>query len=782
MTHGANSITLLRAKQPLAKQFAADGSEVAHSLARQHQFKSVTPTSWDDVLQVVRWMETDRYTCMVCGMVADHVQPSGWYRRLKFDRGSDAATCLDRHIQMLPFDIDGLELDTGGCSSSEEIARLVVDRVMQDIGYPSTPTAVFQWSGSAGLKPGVRMRLLLWNEVPVPLERMAVLAQNVPYLDASIYEPHQPIYWSAPLFDDPAMDPFRGSPRSGVAVGEPQSFIPPGATLLQAPAHLGAYTTGTSSLSTAAPPAPERKDPALEALRSAGMVLDTMEPGKVKIRCPWSQEHSDPTQVEAAYFEANYNGFDRPSFVCLHNTCRKASRDHTQLVGWLQQTGLTAERIDPHGSPRGPERGGAGYPDVSKKNENGVWVADGIKGTERNVRKYLSHVGLRVRFNALSSEVEIMGWLKPLSGAAALSWLIDAMHREGLPNPQSVVTRAIDAIAQDDIYHPFDDWWAALPAWDGQDYIERLAGTLTTENDLWWRSALRLWLTQVAQTTAEPGKEPAELVLTFVGGQGVGKTRWFRSLLPDQFVRGSTYLDPTNKDSVIAATAPIICELGELDAMLPGKSAHARNEVFKAFMSQHVDRYRPPYGRSEIMRPRRTVFGGSTNEREFLTDPTGSRRFLPIVAHTIDWQHGIDLAQLWAQVAHEHAHGAQWWADRETQTWLRTYAQEFRDHSPVYLDTISLLEETGRPPMQVVGSAHPPRGYVAVSTSTIARVLGLDAGRTSSRVTREIGHALRDWTGQDPRAKCAGVRRSWIVPWSPSMNIAPEVLRQQAQA
>jgi predicted P-loop ATPase len=102
-------------------------------------------------------------------------------------------------------------------------------------------------------------------------------------------------------------------------------------------------------------------------------------------------------------------------------------------------------------------------------------------------------------------------------------------------------------------------------------------------------------------------------------------------------------------------------DLGELEALKTSVL------TVKNFVSLQRDRYKPPYGKHYIWRPRRMVFVGDTNEDEFLRDPTGARRFWPFECYGVD----IDLLarnrdQLWAEAVRALEDGEQWWIDRGT--------------------------------------------------------------------------------------------------------------------
>ncbi|APB34908.1 Putative P-loop ATPase, partial [Gloeomargarita lithophora Alchichica-D10] len=107
-------------------------------------------------------------------------------------------------------------------------------------------------------------------------------------------------------------------------------------------------------------------------------------------------------------------------------------------------------------------------------------------------------------------------------------------------------------------------------------------------------------------------------------------------------------------------------EWSEFDQVIGQRQA----SQIKSFLSRRVDRFRPPYGRMVREYPRRGVICGSTNQPEFLNDPTGSRRFWVIPTGTAR----IDTALLqrerdgiWAAAVQAYKDGEQWWLDYDLE-------------------------------------------------------------------------------------------------------------------
>jgi len=201
--------------------------------------------------------------------------------------------------------------------------------------------------------------------------------------------------------------------------------------------------------------------------------------------------------------------------------------------------------------------------------------------------------------------------------------------------------------------------------WDGLPrlgtWLQRYAGA----PDAHTTSMIGIWtLIAAVARILRPGCQ-ADHVLILEGGQGEGKSELIRTLAGAYYLPQLPNLLGERPGQELQGHWLI--EIAELDAF----RGIAVSRI-KDFVSRTVDVYRPSYGRCSIHRPRQCVFIGTTNEETYLRDPTGGRRFWPVMTHDLDAQAlARDRDALWAEAVLEYRRGVSWWPDRSWWPALR---------------------------------------------------------------------------------------------------------------
>lgn len=224
-------------------------------------------------------------------------------------------------------------------------------------------------------------------------------------------------------------------------------------------------------------------------------------------------------------------------------------------------------------------------------------------------------------------------------------------------------------VARQHPYHPIRDYLQSL-TWDGVPRIDRLLVQYVGAEDVPLNRALaRRWLFGCIARVMRPGCQ-MDTTLILVGKQGAGKSSFFRSMVPRANWFSDTAMDLASKDAFQQLHGVWIYEVAELSA-LRVKDA----ESVKAFLTARVDRYRPAYARNMIRIERQVVFVGTTNEAEFLDDPTGARRFWPVQVDAIKLDElERDRDQLWAEafeLFETEGSSARWHLTEEEASWMQ---------------------------------------------------------------------------------------------------------------
>ena len=226
---------------------------------------------------------------------------------------------------------------------------------------------------------------------------------------------------------------------------------------------------------------------------------------------------------------------------------------------------------------------------------------------------------------------------------------------------RSAVADALELAAREQTFHPVKDYLENL-YWDGVERLDTmLIDYLQAEDTPFVRAVSRKWMVAGCKRIFEPGCKFDTMLVLISPGQGRGKSLLGDILAGEWFKDGLR--DITGKDALQELQGKWIVELGELSGL-----KKAENETVKQFLSCRKDTYRPSYGRYALDFPRQCIFLGSTNDREFITDETGGRRFWPVEIHgsaetTTERMEGLRIVRdlLWAEAMERYRQGEKTW-------------------------------------------------------------------------------------------------------------------------
>ena len=373
--------------------------------------------------------------------------------------------------------------------------------------------------------------------------------------------------------------------------------------------------------------------------------------------------------------------------------------------------------------------------------------------TWENLEWLLTQYGIKSRYNEISKDVVVTipgkDYGNDASANSALTEIVSLCARNGMPSGSCA--EYVKLIAMSNRYNPASEFITAKP-WDGVSRIYDLCDTLETAEGFDRSLVLmmvRRWLISAVAAAMQPTGFYSKGVLVLQGEQSLGKTAWFRSLVPPtlrELIKVGATIDPANKDSVSSAIGRWMVELGELDATFR-KSDIAR---LKSFISQDRDEIRRPYDRLESTYQRRTVFFASVNPKHFLADDTGNVRWWTIPVTRINYEHDIDMQQVWAEVAQLYREGERWWMNAEEEAMLEQVNKEHEAIDPVE-EMILMRYEWG---------CDRPAAYTDRTATQVLQEIGYD--KPNKAQTTHCAGVLRKLTGKPARK--SGSNRLFSIP------------------
>lgn len=228
-------------------------------------------------------------------------------------------------------------------------------------------------------------------------------------------------------------------------------------------------------------------------------------------------------------------------------------------------------------------------------------------------------------------------------------------------------------------HHPFKDYLATLPEWDGTDRVTMLGARISGKS-MWLNGFHRWMLGMVAQWLGYPARCANALAPILISAeQGMCKSTFCSILLPEEL--RAYYTDKFAITSTSGCEQKIstfgLINMDEFD-----QYTERMLTLLKNLMQMKKVNYRKCFKAYFSDLPRIASFIGTSNEKSLLTDETGSRRFLCIeIEKPIDCS-PIDYTQLYAQLKFELESGKRYWLSKEEELEIEQHNRAFYRHSP----------------------------------------------------------------------------------------------------
>lgn len=304
---------------------------------------------------------------------------------------------------------------------------------------------------------------------------------------------------------------------------------------------------------------------------------------------------------------------------------------------------------------------------IKYRKQGDVAIFGGVKQCNRNIKRYIAFRDILhdIRYNEFSGQPE------RLRSRAPEKWervtdrdLLELITRiEKTARKETGVCSDLQAVSEWNIKkefiadcilegarraHPVKELLEGLQ-WDGKPRISTLLpDVLGADNNSYTAAAMRATLLGVISRIYDPGTK-FDYMLILQGKQGAGKSSFLKSLaIREEWYGaiGAAHVigEGATKKLGEDAAGKLILEYEELDGI-----RRAAASQLKAMITRTDDQYRQAYRIYSESHPRQYVIAGTTNDAQYLSDPTGNRRFLPIPITKKGFLDRPTVLQVWAE-------------------------------------------------------------------------------------------------------------------------------------
>ena len=262
-------------------------------------------------------------------------------------------------------------------------------------------------------------------------------------------------------------------------------------------------------------------------------------------------------------------------------------------------------------------------------------------------------------------------------------------------------------------YHPFRFYLEHLLPWTEEqgDNIMELSLSVNVKGDsdeqFLFAEYLKKWLVAMVASWMDD-RVVNNVMLILIGPQGAYKTTWFAHLLPPQlreYFYTKTNSGMVSKDDLLTLSQYGLMCWEELDSM----QLKELNKL-KAVMTMPSINERAAYAHYHENRPHLASFCGTGNNVQFLSDPTGTRRWLPFEVENIDspMSSPFNYEGIYSQAYALYRQGFRYWFDRNEILRLSQHNQQFETARSEH----ELIDEYFRQPVGIEGGEYLPASVI----------------------------------------------------------------------
>ena len=318
-----------------------------------------------------------------------------------------------------------------------------------------------------------------------------------------------------------------------------------------------------------------------------------------------------------------------------------------------------------------------------KKSESSV-------GDVRDIRDYLTTHEVKTRYNVITRKYEIYNedtdtWCEKTDRMESTLYcrITEEIGKRIL---KSDLHQLLGSEFSPE-YNPFVDYLTSLPPIpddDDTDYIDLVASMVhvATADDAKHRRWFKKWFVAMIACWLDP-EVTNHVILAYIGRQGIYKSTFMRRLLPpvlSSYFSVRNYASRMDKDDRLMLAEKGLVALEEIDSLTPREL----NQLKAIVTAETIDE-RDAYSANRESRVHIASFCATGNNRRFLTDLTGNRRWLPFYVTDIDspYTHAIPHDRLYAQAYALYREGFRYWFEADEVAELDAHNANFEEPNMV---------------------------------------------------------------------------------------------------